>query len=328
MRAPGFWSARRPTALAWLLAPLGAVYGLATATRLLMRRPFDVGVPVVCVGNLTAGGTGKTPVVLDLVRRLAPRGLPVQVLSRGYGGRGMVLTRVDPARHTAQRVGDEPLLLAAAAPTWVGRDRTMAAWAAIESGARLLVLDDGFQDPSLKKALSLVVVDGAVGFGNGCLIPAGPLRESVAAGLRRADAVVVVGADEAGVAATVAAKARGDLPVLACRMRPGPELATLKEGPVYAFAGIGRPEKFFRTLEEGGCDVVGTRSFPDHHRFTDAEISAVLAEAARLKARPVTTEKDLQRLPPDRRQGIEVLTITLEWEDEAALEGLLAPLFR
>lgn len=325
MRAPDFWYDRKPGVVACALAPFGRMYGAGTARRLARGRPVDPGVPVVCVGNLTAGGSGKTPVVQDVSRRLAALGAAPHVISRGYGGKVSGPHRVDPDADTMAQVGDEPLMLAAGVPVWVGGDRPAMAAAAVGAGAGSLVMDDGFQDPSLGKSLSLLVGDGHYGFGNGLMIPAGPLREPPAAGLARADALVVVGKDAWGLAQAARDHGHGDLPVLACRPQPGSEIDALKAGgPLYAFAGIAHPRKFFRTLEEGGCELAGRVAFSDHYPYSDADLEELRRKAAAADARLVTTEKDYARLAPSARHGIEVLTITLHWDDEAALGRLLA----
>lgn len=324
MKTPGFWYAKAPSALGVLLSPLGLVYGGATALRQRARKPTKAGIPVVCVGNLTAGGAGKTPVVIDIARRLADAGLQPQVISRGYGGAdGPSLRRVDPATDGADTVGDEPLMIAGVAPVWVGGDRPQAARAAVDAGARTLVLDDGFQDPSLAKNLSILVADGRYGFGNGLMIPAGPLREPLRAGLARADALVVIGDDTWGVADAARRFGPKDLPVLTARVVPGPEIERISKLLGVAFAGIGHPEKFFQTLRGHGCRLAGTHAFPDHHPFSPADMAALKRRAKSLKGVLVTTEKDAQRIPAGDRAGIEVLTITLQWDDETALDRLL-----
>ncbi|MCK0168717.1 tetraacyldisaccharide 4'-kinase [Jannaschia sp. S6380] len=316
MKAPGFWS-RPPRLRARLLSPLGAIYAAATARR--VARPGQrVGVPVICVGNLTAGGTGKTPTVIALLQMLAERGVAAHVVSRGHGGRLAGPVRVDPARHTDAEVGDEPLLLAAFGPTWVARDRAAGALAAIRAGAGAILLDDGFQNPSLVKDLSIVVVDAGAGFGNGRVIPAGPLREPVAAGLARADFTLTIGAG------TVV------LPQPPTRLRG--RLVPLTTGmdwtglPVFAFAGIGRPQKFFDTLSDLGADLRGTEALADHQPLTPALLRRLGERAARLSAQPVTTEKDAVRLPPSLRGQVLALPVRLEIEDSAPLEAALSEL--
>ena len=324
MRAPDFWR-RGGGPLGAVLTPLGWGYGLATRLRLAMANPFKASVTVLCVGNLTAGGAGKTPVALSLGRRLMDQGRKVHFLSRGYGGFQAGPLRVDPDSHRAIDVGDEALLLAAAAPTWISRDRALGARAASD-GADLIIMDDGFQNPSVAKDLSLLVVDGGFGFGNGRMIPAGPLREPVAPALGRAGALVVIGEDEAGIANRPEILTAG-LPVLKAGIEPGPEAKGLKGNPVVAFAGIGLPEKFFDTLRRIGCDVVAVHAFPDHGPYSAGDLRRLKTEAEEKKADLVTTEKDFQRLPENERDGIRVLTITLQWADEASLDAVLRPLF-
>ncbi|WP_374443381.1 tetraacyldisaccharide 4'-kinase [Stella sp.] len=314
MRAPEFWTGRGP--IATLLRPLGALYALGGALRWHLTQPWRAPVPVVCVGNLTVGGVGKTPVVLDLARRLAGR--QPHILTRGYGGRLAGPVRVDPALHGADDVGDEPLLLARRTPVWVARDRAAGARAAVAARARLLLLDDGFQNPALAKDLSLVVVDGETGFGNGLVFPAGPLREPVPRGLARADALVVMGDDRHGVAAATS------LPVLRARLVPRMPLSFVPGAPLVAFAGIGRPEKFFRTLRSLGARPAAEHAFPDHHRFREDELLRLEGLAGGLGARLVTTDKDAVRLPPSWRARVAVLRVAVAWEDEAALARVLA----
>ncbi|MHA1112924.1 MAG: tetraacyldisaccharide 4'-kinase [Alphaproteobacteria bacterium] len=321
MRAPDFWHAPdRPLARA--LAPLGWAYAAAGGLRRRWAHPFRADIPVICVGNLTTGGAGKTPTALALAAYLGAAGRRPHFLTRGYGGRLAGPVRVDPARHDARQVGDEALLLAAAAPCWVARDRPAGARAAIAAGAEILIMDDGFQNPSLAKDLAVIVVDGGYGFGNGRCLPAGPLREPVAAGLARADAVVLIGADTAGTGAELASGP----PIYRARLAPGPEAETLAGRRVLAFAGIGRPEKFFATLSEIGCEIVGARAFPDHHAYDASEIMALCEAAEAAKALPVTTEKDFVRLPQAARPMLRTLSVSLDWADADAPARLLAPI--
>ncbi len=322
MRAPDFWWLSEGGPAGRLLEPVGLAYGWATARRLRRGRPWRPPVPVVCVGNLVAGGVGKTPVVVDLVRRLVrDHGLAAVVLSRGHGGRARGPVRVEAGGHEAATVGDEPLMMAREDLTvWVARDRAAGARAAVQAGAGALVMDDGFQNPALVKDLALVVVDGRRGFGNGRLIPAGPLREPVPAGLARADAVLVMGEDSAGVARRLPA----GLPLLRATLQPGPRSRALAGRPVVAFAGIGDPEKVFRMLRQVGARVVAAHPFADHHPYQGADIQPILDEAFALGAAPVTTAKDAARLPADQRQQVDVLDVAVSWHDESALDALLA----
>jgi tetraacyldisaccharide 4'-kinase len=321
-QAPAFWHDRGATLLPVLLSPVAAVVATVTARR-VARPGWRAPVPVICCGNVTVGGAGKTTLAIDLGRRLLARGRRVHFLSRGYGGSGRGMHRVGPG-DTATAVGDEPLLLADVAPTWIGVDRAASARAAVEEGAEVLVLDDGLQNPTLCKDLSLLVIDGTTGFGNGRVMPAGPLREPVAAGLSRCQAAVLIGSDLAGAAAALP----HDLPLLRAQLVHGPEVDALAGRKVLAFAGIASPEKFFATLAEAGVVLAGRKGFPDHHPYTDAELRHLLAEAARLDAVPVTTRKDAVRLPAARLAEVRVAGVAIAWEDPAAIEGLLSSLFR
>ena len=317
MRAPAFWSRRTP--LSTLLVPLGALYAAVGRLRRLMATPQDAGVPVVCIGNLVAGGAGKTPVAIAVARHLIARGLHAHFLSRGYGGTLTGPVRVVPGRHDAAAVGDEPLLLAGIAPGWIAKDRVAGARAAVADGAQVIVMDDGHQNPSLAKSLSIVVIDGETGFGNGRVMPAGPLREPVAAGLARADAVAIIGEDRAGVAAQVPT----GMAVLHGALEPIGDCRTLTGETVFGFAGIGRPAKFRATLEALDCTVTGWREFPDHHPYRRAEIETILRDAAAAGAIPVTTEKDAVRLPPDLRESIRTVGVHVAWRDPFRLDDVL-----
>ena len=319
--APAFW-ARPPGLLSELLLPLGAGWEAAGRLRHSFARPYWPPVPVVCVGNLVAGGAGKTPVALALAAHLVSCGIAVHIVTRGYGGRLGGPVRVDPARHDARAVGDEALLLAMRAPCWVARDRADGVRAAVAAGAQMVVLDDGFQNPTIGKNLSLVVVDAAYGFGNGRVIPAGPLRESLARGLARADAVVLLGAEAQPGCLESLAIGRA-LPVLHAFLRPvaGERLAGAR---LLAFAGIGRPGKFFTTLRALGAELVDTRSFPDHHPFRAGEIDRLFRAAERAQARLITTAKDIVRVPAAKRAAIEVLEVEIRWRDSAALAEVLS----
>ncbi|MFL5123375.1 MAG: tetraacyldisaccharide 4'-kinase [Microvirga sp.] len=327
MRAPAFWRAPQPTLAAQLLRPAAALYGGIAARR--MRRPGErASVPVICVGNFTAGGAGKTPTALALARVLQELGAAPAFLSRGYGGRLAGPVLVDPTRHGAADVGDEPLLLARAAPTVVARDRPAGARLCAASGASVIVMDDGLQNPSLRKDLALAVVDGETGIGNGLCLPGGPLRAPLSAQWALADALVLIGEGEAGTAVARDATARGK-PVLRASLRPEADTAARLQGRrVLAFAGIGRPEKFFATLEASGVVIARRRSFPDHHRYRAAEVGKLLEEARAEALLPVTTEKDLVRiaaLGPELAQAITALPVALVFADEEALRASLRP---
>jgi tetraacyldisaccharide 4'-kinase len=294
MREPAFWW--QPAGLkAGLLSPLAAIYGAVTTWR-MQRHGRKAGVPVVCIGNLTVGGAGKTPTAMAVARLLAAAGRRPFLLSRGYGGALAGPVRVDPTIHTALDVGDEPMLLARVAPTVVARDRAAGAEMARAAGAGCIVMDDGFQNPALDKDRSIVVVDGRRGLGNPMVFPAGPLRAPVGRQLAHAHAVLLIGTGRPGEDVAALASARG-LPVFHGRLAPDAQaLAPLKGRPVLAFAGIGDPEKFFATLAQAGLDVRARLSFPDHHRFHRAEAIELLARVEREGLVPVTTEKDAVRL--------------------------------
>jgi tetraacyldisaccharide 4'-kinase len=324
MRAPRFWfrPPDRPGLLPRLLAPLGWLYAAGTARRL--RRPGLVPeVPVICVGNLTAGGAGKTPTVIVLIERLTARGHAVQVVSRGYGGQLVGPVRVDPMRHSAEAVGDEPLLLSAFAPVWVAKDRAAGARAATTAGAKVILLDDGFQSPAVKPSLGLVVVDAARGFGNGRCLPAGPLREPVPVGLARADLVLTIGDataqtrfDQTWGAAVTGPRLRGLLRPLQMGM-------DWKDERVLAFAGIADPERFFASLRAEGANVLRGEAFGDHAPLSEALLRRLQSEAQTLGAQLVTTEKDAARLPPAWRSRVLTLVVRLQVQDWSALDAAL-----
>ncbi|MBT3536383.1 MAG: tetraacyldisaccharide 4'-kinase [Rhodospirillaceae bacterium] len=316
MRTPEFW--HQDGVLARVLQPMAWLYAGLGRLRWALSQPWQGPVPVICVGNLVAGGAGKTPTALAIGRALARRGIAAHFLSRGHGGRLSGPIRVDGKVHDAGDVGDEPLLLAAAAPAWIARDRVRGARAAIAAGAQAIIMDDGFQNPGLAKDLSLLVIDGAYGLGNGRVHPAGPLRETAATGLARADAVIILQSGEAPAPLPHMAAAP-----LTARLIPGPDALALRGQPVVAFAGIGRPERFFHTVRELGAELVGQQAFPDHHPFREDEIWAVIEAARERNAIAVTTAKDAVRLPPGARDMVTVIDVTLEFDDEERLDKLL-----
>ena len=321
MHAPKFWRQGGNPVLPALLSPISAIVAGATARR-MAQDGWRAPVPVICCGNLTVGGAGKTTVALDLVARLLTQGRRVHVLLRGYGGSSRGVHRVG-ADDPASLVGDEARLLAAMAPTWIGGDRAASARAAIAAGAEALVMDDGLQNPTLRKTLSLMVIDGGYGFGNRRVMPAGPLRETVATGATRCHAAILIGADETGVEPLLPR----DLPVLRATLVPGDEITGFIGRQVLAFAGIATPEKFFRGLEDAGVLVVERRPFPDHHRFTHRELAKIILDARTRDARAVTTPKDAARIAPAMPNGIDVIGVRLEWQNPPALEQLLASIW-
>lgn len=323
MRAPGFWwrAPDRPGLLPRLLAPLGWLYAAGTARRL--RQPgYSPRVPVICVGNLTAGGAGKTPTVIALVEHLSVRGRKVHVVSRGYGGSLEGPVRVEESRHSAAQVGDEPLLLSAFAPVWVARDRAAGVRAAEGAGAEVILMDDGFQNPSVRPALSLVVVDAVRGFGNGRCLPVGPLREPVATGLSRADLVLTIGDSDAQF------RFDATWPVQLPRLRGSLEPLQMgmdwKGERVLAFAGIADPARFFATLRAEGAEVIRGEALADHEMLSETLLRRLEAEASAAGAQLVTTEKDAARLPPQWRPKVLTLVVRLRIADWSPLDAALA----
>jgi tetraacyldisaccharide 4'-kinase len=325
MREPAFWW-RGDGAAARLLAPAGAAYGFVAARR--MAQPGRLAaVPVLCVGNFTVGGSGKTPTAIAVARLLSRCGRRPFFLSRGYGGRLAGPVRVDA--QPADMVGDEPLLLARIAPTIVARDRPAGAAAAAQAGADAIVMDDGWQNPSLCKDLAIAVLDGRRGIGNGRVFPAGPLRAPLESQLDHADALMVIGPPAAGAEPAIAAAQRRGLPRFEGELAPDPTVILKLAGArVLAFAGIADPDKFFATLEAGGVAVVARHGFADHHRFTEREVAVLLALADRERLMPVTTEKDLARLAgdPGARELVArttTLPVTLTLGDPAGFERMV-----
>ena len=328
-REAPFWWYRRRGALASALAPLGRLYGRIAEKRFAEAEPYCSRLPVICIGNFTAGGGGKTPTAIAVAALLAELGARPAFLTRGYGGtsEGPVLVAKD---QSAEEVGDEPLLLAEAAPTMVAADRKAGAAALEATEADLIVMDDGLQNPSLAKVLSLVVVDAAAGIGNGLIMPAGPLRAPLDRQIARSNALIVIG-DGSKAAPLADAFAGQGKPVLKARMVPRQDRRWLGVLPVIGFAGIARPEKFFATLRNNGARLIDTRSYPDHYRYSERQARSLLREAKDYNAMLVTTEKDWVRLPddPDSAAGelkhrSRPFPIAVEFDDAAAMKELLA----
>lgn len=328
LQTPRWWYRRKGApapVIGAVLRPPSWIWAFVTARRIARWTPFDPGAPVICVGNLTVGGTGKTPIVRELIERLRRRGVEAHGLARGYGGRLKGPLKVDLARHAAADVGDEPLMLAATLPVWISRDRPAGARAAVQGGAQLIVMDDGHQNPSLKKALSLIVVDGETRdgewpFGDGAVFPAGPMREPLTRGLERADAVVLMLAADVAEADPELLVLFGSKPVLIARLEPS---APPPPGPQLAFAGVGKPWKVERSLRAAGCELVDFAGFPDHARYGEDTLKALEAHANAHGAGLLTTEKDWVRLPPEWRDKVRFWPVRARFEDEAALDRLL-----
>lgn len=309
-----------------LLTPISWIWAASTARRIAKTIPTEVAAPVICVGNVTMGGAGKTPIVRELLLTLTRRGVEAHGLSRGYGGKLKGPVRVDPARHTAAEVGDEPLMLAQDFPMWVARDRAAGAIAASAAGAGAIVMDDGHQNPSVRKALSLVVVDGETRggewpFGDGRVFPAGPMREPLKTGLARADAVIVLLPIDMPLPDFDLLVQFGDMPVLVARLESA---APVPEGPQVGFAGVGKPWKVEKALTAAGCQLVDFAPFPDHGAYDEATLQMLADRAKTYDAGLVTTEKDWTRLPPAWRARVTPWPVRARFDDEAALEELLA----
>lgn len=328
LEAP-FWWYRERGALASVLAPLGRLYGRLAEAKSARVTPNRSRLPVICIGNFTAGGGGKTPTALAVAALLGELGAHACFLTRGYGGtsEGPLLVRKG---QRAREVGDEPLLLADAAPTMVAADRVAGAKAIETTEASVIVMDDGFQNPSLVKDLSIVVVDAGAGIGNGLIMPAGPLRAPLDQQLTRADALVVIGSGGKAASLADAFKAQSK-PVFTARMVARQDYRWLRVLPVIAFAGIANPQKFFATLGSNGAGLEEKRTFPDHHRYTNREAAALLKLAKERKAMLVTTEKDWVRLPDEEGTALGELKfrsrpfpIAVQFDDPAAVKELLA----
>jgi len=326
MRPPDFWDHKygRDAApmIRTLLSPIAWIYGWFAARRIRTTQSYDPGVPVICVGNATLGGTGKTPVAIYLLKSLRRMGINVVGLTRGYGGleKGPIPVQ---KHHTAADVGDEPLLLAQHAPVWVAAGRDDGARAAVSHGAKIIVMDDGHQNPLLQKTLSFLVVDAETGFGNGCVFPAGPLRENLSAALERADAIILMKpAPDYEIDDDLARQIKGKIVIPAYLAPAGKP----PKGKLYAFAGIGRPNKFFDSLRRHGGDLVEALPFADHYKYKDGDLEHLFLLASEMEAGLITTEKDFVRLPRGYRTGVQVWPVNVQFEDELTLRRLLHPI--
>ena len=303
MKTPKYWQSN--SLISKLLTPLGKLYGVATSLRLKLHRPRKTSVPVICIGNITAGGTGKTPVSISVAKMLATAMYHPIFVTRGYGGK-LQNVLVNNKKHSAQDVGDEPLLLAEQAPVVVNADRYAGAELAVKEGADVVIMDDGFQNPTLHKDLSFLVFDGHYGIGNGKIIPAGPLRETFEVGIERADALIILGKDKHNLVE------RSRLPVFFGHTEP--VQTTVSSANILAFAGIGHPQKFYHTLKQQGFNVVETLDFPDHHFYSGAEIENILQKAKDLNAEVYTTSKDFVKIPTLYHKSINVLEVAVVWD--------------
>lgn len=326
MRPPEFWNIRegRDSApmIRLILKPLGWIYGKIVTKRIAETKSFDPQIPVICVGNATMGGTGKTPVVIYILKSLRRLNINAVGLTRGYGGHEKGPIPVNE-KHSAADVGDEPLLLARHAPTWVSVARDDGARTAKAYGASVIVMDDGHQNPQVEKTLSLMVVDAEVGFGNGCVFPAGPLREPLDGALERADAIILMKpAPDYEIEDYLAQQLKGKV-IIPAYLAPA---APPPKGKLFAFAGIGRPNKFFDSLRRHGGDIVEEIPYADHHKYSDADIESLFMLASEYNAGLITTEKDYVRLPKGYRKGIRPWPVSVVFEDELTLRQLLHPI--
>lgn len=326
MQPPKFWY-EPPGIRAKLLSPLAAIYARATRKRLDQAQPVQLEIPVICVGNINAGGTGKTPTVIAIVERLTAAGRTPHIVTRGYGGTVVGPMRVSERDDLVEQVGDEALLLSAFAPTWVSRDRGKGGLTAAKAGADVVVLDDGLQNPSLAKDVTVICVDAMRGFGNGLVLPAGPLREPIELGMARGDIVLSVGPEASQEQFRTNWHHAITKPQMKGNLRPLQTGIDWTDQRVLGFAGIGNPEKFFHSLREAGATVVKTEALDDHQPLTPSLMKRLAADAANTGAQLVTTEKDAARLPPDLRQTILTFPVRMEIDDWTPLDDLLAQAF-
>lgn len=313
MKTPAHWQNKNLLSLA--LYPLGCLYGLATAARLYFNPPEKVSAKVICIGNFTAGGTGKTPTAVSLAALLQQKGYNPQFITRGYGGK-LQNVIVTPKIHSARDVGDEPLLLARQAPVIVNRQRHLAALKAEQNGADFILMDDGFQNPSLYKDLSLIVIDGTNGLGNEFCIPAGPLREFLPLAARRASAIAIIGEDKFNLASRFPKK-----PIFRGHITPLPPKTDKKD--IIAFAGIGNPQKFYYSLKDLGFNILQTTDFPDHHFYKTEELLQLISQAQNMNTDIYTTAKDFVKIPVELRPHFKVLEISITWDDAESLCNFL-----
>ncbi len=319
MKTPSFWY-RQKSLRAHLLSPLGQLYRAATLVRRGVITPYAASVPILCIGNIVAGGAGKTPTALALAQMLIKEGQKPVFVSRGYGGSEKGPLRIDLNRHTAADVGDEALLLAQKAPCWIARQREAAIREA-EKEATVIILDDGLQNPKVAADVALLVIDGEAGFGNQRLIPAGPLRETISDALPRIDAIVLIGEDLWGCAKAL------DAPILQASLKPALNPTFLAKPNVLAFAGIGRPSKFYESCRKAGLAVALTQDFPDHYRYSASDLENLTQRAQEKGLRLITTAKDFVRVPTAFQPHVAVLAVDLVFADpQKVKERVLTPL--
>ncbi len=322
IRTPQFWH-QPPGLMAYGLWPLGRLYGAVTAWRQSCAlEAADPPCPVICIGNINAGGTGKTPAVIALAEHLKERGRQVVALSRGYGGTVVVPILVDPKTHGAAEVGDEPLLISAFCPVVVARKRVEGLALALAQKPDVILMDDGFQDPSVRKDFSIVVVDAAFGFGNRFCVPAGPLREPLAKGLARADLCLSIGEAAAQRRFTALGPDHAYLRVEG-QIKPLLTGMPWQGLPVFAFAGIAHPEKFFTTLRGLGANILGCETLSDHEPLSLPLMKRLAAKARALNAQLVCTEKDAARLPAQYQRDVLALPVRLELKDWSKIDEKL-----
>ncbi len=328
MKAPEFWNHKsgRESApvIRTILSPIGWIYGKFVSKSINNSIEYDSGVPVICVGNATLGGTGKTPVTIYILKSLRRLGLNAVGLTRGYGGqeKGPILLN---DKHTSIDVGDEPLLLAEHAPVWVSAGKDDGAKAAVSNGASIIIMDDGHQNQLLKKSLSLLVVDAEIGFGNGKIFPAGPLRENLNESLKRSDAIILMKPNKDYKPDSFLLRQLRDKVLIHAYLKP---TSILPKGKLYAFSGIGRPNKFFDSLRNYGGNIIEAISYSNHYQYKDIDIENLFVLASEYGASLITTEKDYVRLPKGYRKGVHKWPVSVHFEDELTLRRLLHPFIK
>lgn len=307
MKTPEHWS--KINLISIILSPLGLIYSLVTFLKIKLSRPYKASVPVICIGNLTAGGVGKTPVVIDFALKLKKQGKNPFILSRGYKGKLKNII-VDYKKHNATDVGDEPLMMSKYANVIVSPNRKIGAKLAIENGADIIIMDDGFQNTGLYKDKSYIVVDGRNGFGNKLSIPAGPLRESISSGMKRADEIIILGQDKCKISKLAR---KYQKPVIRGQFESVRPFVKLSKA--IAFAAIGNPDKFFHSLKQSGIKIIKKFYFADHHSYTHKEIQDIIDLSNENRCNIFTTEKDMVKISDEQKRFIKVLKIKPEWQN-------------